>query len=444
MEPNTSTGRGGAVSGEDLAALYDDLKAADRAIARAVTRAGQLAGSGVCERVEGGPLEWAIGMVCRLTGADRRMVVAAGETLRHLPTVSRLWADELVSWGQIRAIVLAVRRLPVAKRRELDARIAASITAYGGIDAFDPDHLVEAVDVAAAELGDAAHAERRERRQAAANFLSLQGSLDGRVRGYFDYDPVNGAVVVNGLDAASPRPQATGDGEPGQPTSRAKQYAAGLVEMAAEYLGGANSATTTKGHTRRRRRARPLLIAHVQVSDVTRGGGGVLELNVRGRLSRICGATLEMLARDADMQAVLFEGARPLAVSRKLRADKIPDDVRLAVLARDMGDRFPGSQDPVGHLDVHHFRHRQDGGLNDVDNLGGFSRRTHLGRIHKHGWRISIDPATGIITACRRDRVWRSLPRSAGLARAPDDDPPPRNHRSHQPRTQTSQDALPF
>jgi hypothetical protein len=422
MQSNVRTD-GAAPTGDDLAALFDELKTADRAIQRAVVLAGQLAGSGVCERVEGGPLEWALGMVCRLTGADRRMIVAAGETLADLPTVRRLWAGALVSWGQIRGIVLAVRRLPVAKRAELDARIAASITAYGGIDAFDPDHLVEAVDVAAAELSDPRNAERREDRQRGANFLSLQLATDGRVRGYFDYDPVEGAVVVNGLDAASPRPKATEDPEPGQPTTRGKQYAAGLVEMAAEYLGGANSGVAPSGSKRRRRRARPLLVAHVQAGDVARGAGGIVELNVRGRLSRICAATLEILARDADVQAVIFDGARPLAVSRKLRAEKIPDDIRTAVLARDMGDRFPGSQDPVGHLDVHHLRHREHGGTNDIDNLAGFSRRTHLGRIHKHGWRIALDPTTGIITARRRQRAWRSLPRSAGLARPPDTRP---------------------
>lgn len=412
-------------------------------------RAGELVGSGVCERVEGGPLEWAIGMVCRMTGADGRMIVAAGETLRHLPTVDQLWAEGHVSWGQIRAIVLAVRRLPVAKRRELDEQIAASITEYGGIDAFGPDHLVEAVDVAAAELGDARTADRREARQPDANFLSLQLSTEGRVRGYFDYDPVNGAIVVNGLDAASPQPEATNDHQPGEPTTRGKQYAQGLVEMAAEYLGGANSGQIGADGTRtRRRRALPLLVSHVQTGDVTRGEGGILELNLRGRLTRISAATLEIIARDADLQAVIFDGARPLAVSRKLRAEHIPDDIRFAVAARDLTDRFPGSNDPIEHL--HHFRHREHDGDNDTDNLGGFSKRSHLWRIHKLGWRVSLDPKTGIVTARRRGRSWRSLPRSTGLVRPPDTRPPDRGSAPAAPRasrrssTPAEADALPF
>ena len=423
----------------DVEALYADLKIADAAIRRAVVRAGQLSGSGVVERVEGGPLEWALGMACRLTGSDRRMIVAAGETLEHLPTVSALWAQQLISWGQVRAIVLAVRRLPISGRAAVDARVAATVAAYDGIDVFDPDHLVDAVDRAVAELSDPRNAERREERAPLANFVAVQLSLDGRVKGWFDYDQVNGAVVINGLDAASTAPSATADPQPDQPTTRGQQYAAGLVEMASEYLSGVNGDLPRAGEPealaprRRRRRARPLVIVHVDVADITRGEAGVLELNVRGRLARITSATLDLLSRDADMRAVLFDGARPLAVSSKLHADKISDDVRLAVRARDMGDRWPGSNAPIGHTEIHHFTHRADGGTNDLDKLGSFNRDVHLNRIHKHGWKVSLDPPTGIITIRRKGRTWRSLPRTVGLARPPDNRPadrgPPRSAR---------------
>ena len=443
----------------DVAALYADLKIADAAIRRAVVRAGQLSGSGVVERVEGGPLEWALGMACRLTGADRRMIVAAGETLAHLPTVSALWAQQLISWGQVRAIVLSVRRLPVAGRAAVDARIAATLDAYDGIDLFDPDHLIDAVDRAVAELSDPRNAERREQRAPSANFVAVQQSLDGRVKGWFDYDQVNGSIVLNGLDAASPTPTATPDRQPDQPTTRGQQYAAGLVEMASEYLAGVNSDLPSAGDSddtaapRRRRRARPLLIVHVDIADITRGEGGILELNVRGRLARITSATLDLLSTDADMRAVLFDGARPLAVSSKLHADKVPGDVRLAVRARDMGDRWPGSNAPIGHTELHHFTHRANGGTHDVDTLGSFTRDVHLNRIHKHGWNVSLDPATAIVTIKRKGRTWRSLPRTVGLARPPDNRPADRAPPGGTPRTpragdqaaaQTAHETLPF
>jgi hypothetical protein len=94
-------------AGTDLSALVDALREADRLVARAVLLAGRLAGTGVCERVEGLPLEHFIGLAARMTGADRRMLVAAGETLADLPTVARLFETGALSWGQVRAIVVA-------------------------------------------------------------------------------------------------------------------------------------------------------------------------------------------------------------------------------------------------------------------------------------------------------------------------------------------------
>lgn len=67
-----------------------------------------------------------------------------------------------------------------------------------------------------------------------------------------------------------------------------------------------------------------------------------------------------------------------------------------------MGDRWPGSNAPIGHAELHHFQHRADGGTNDVDNLGSFTRDVHLNRIHKHGWTVSLDPATAMITITRK------------------------------------------
>lgn len=148
------------------------------------------------------------------------------------------------------------------------------------------------------------------------------------------------------------------------------------------------------------------------------------------------------------MRAVLFDGARPLAVSSKLRAEKIPDDVRMAVRARDMGDRWPGSNAPLGHTEIHHFKHRADGGIHDVGNLASFTRDVHLNRIHKHGWKVSLDPSTAMITVKRNGRTWRSLPRTVGLARPPDNRPadrsPPRGDPAAGAGQDQSAEPLPF
>ena len=157
-------------------------------------------------------------------------------------------------------------------------------------------------------------------------------------------------------------------------------------------------------------RARPLINVHVDFSQLTVNNAGMLELNVRGPLPRISLATLELLSRDADCRAVIFDGKRPLAVSRKLRAKDIPADVAFAAGARDHGDRWPGSRDPVGSTENHHIKPRSKGGLHFIDDLVRLSRRHHV-IGHKHQWKMRLDPRTGIFTITRGKRTWRSLPR---------------------------------
>lgn len=402
----------------DLAALQAAVGEAERHLARAVALAGRLAASGVCEQVEGLPLEHWLGLAARLTGADRRMLIAAGEVLADLPTVRGLFADGTISWGQVRAIVGASRRLPVAERAALDARVAATVAEHDGVDGFDPDQLVWAVDVAVDELRNPRTVERQEQRRAEADFLAVQGSFDGGMRLYGQFAPVAAATIVNALDAAAGRPVGDGcDGAPESPTGRAKQYAAALTGVCADWLGGDTE-----------RPARPLLVAHVDVSQVTATPHGTVELGVRGPLPRIGAATLEALAGDADVRAVVFDGARPLSVTDKVRAKTIPAATRTAVAARDGGCRFPGSTDPLAHCDVHHLRHQTDGGDHDPDNLAAISRRYHT-LIHRRGWTLVLDPPSGQITARRRGRRWRSLPRGTALAEvageSDDRSPPP-------------------
>ncbi len=129
---------------EELGLLLDDVRRAEHHLARAVIRAGRLASSGVSEAVEGLPLDLLLGVACRLTGADRRMLIAAGETLADLPAVSTLFTEGGLSWGQVRAITTAAKRLSADARAVLDARVAASAAG-----AADPDDLVWAVQAAA-------------------------------------------------------------------------------------------------------------------------------------------------------------------------------------------------------------------------------------------------------------------------------------------------------
>ncbi len=360
------------------------------------------------------------------------MLIAAGETLADLPAVSTLFTEGGLSWGQVRAITTAAKRLSADARAVLDARVAASAA-----DAVDPDDLVWAVQAAADELRAPREVERAEVRRRESRFVSVQAALDGGVRLYGEFDAVTAAPILNALDTAAGPPTPThtaahaaaadggvdsadaaadGDGQaPGWSAgSRSRQYATALARIAADWLGGDT-----------RRPARPLLIAHVQVADLTASAAGTVELNVRGPLPRLTARLADGLAADADIRAVVFDGARPLAVSDKLTAASISTKTRIAVQARDRGCRFPGSQDPVGHSDVHRLVHREHGGDHHPDNLVLLSRRHHT-LTHHHGWTLTLEPDTGQITATRRTRTWRSLPRGTPLT-------PPARHDPDRP-----------
>src|SRR5699024_4719848 len=131
---------------------------------------------------------------------------------------------------------------------------------------------------------------------------------------------------------------------------------------------------------------------------------------LRGPLAKIGAATLKALAEDADVKAVLFDKARPLAVTSKLHANNIPAVTRFAVAARDMGDRWPASQAPLEHTDQHHIRERRNGGTHDPDNLISTGRSPHVA-IHAHAWDVALNGATGVATFTRGSRKFQSLPR---------------------------------
>jgi hypothetical protein len=84
----------------ELATLVEEVRGAERLLARAVVRAGRLASAGVAERAAGQSLELVLGTACRQTGADRATLVTAGEVVADMPVVRGLFLAGDVSWGQ--------------------------------------------------------------------------------------------------------------------------------------------------------------------------------------------------------------------------------------------------------------------------------------------------------------------------------------------------------
>jgi Domain of unknown function (DUF222) len=74
-------------------------------------------------------------------------------------------------------------------------------------------------------------------------------------------------------------------------------------------------------------------------------------------------------------------------------SDSIPGSVRRAVMLRDQHCAWPGGCDrPAAASDVHHIRHKSDGGETSVHNCGLFCEFHHETCIHRWGWTITLHP----------------------------------------------------
>ena len=74
-------------------------------------------------------------------------------------------------------------------------------------------------------------------------------------------------------------------------------------------------------------------------------------------------------------------------------SDSIPGHIRRAVMLRDRHCAWPGGCDrPASASDVHHIRHKSDGGETSLQNLGLFCEFHHETCIHRWGWKIILHP----------------------------------------------------
>ena len=83
----------------------------------------------------------------------------------------------------------------------------------------------------------------------------------------------------------------------------------------------------------------------------------------------------------------------------------IPAAIRRAVILRDQHCRFPGGCDqPAAGCEVHHLRHRKDGGPTSVKDCALFCFFHHQGVIHQWGWTVVLNP-DGTTTAWNKDKT---------------------------------------
>jgi hypothetical protein len=83
----------------------------------------------------------------------------------------------------------------------------------------------------------------------------------------------------------------------------------------------------------------------------------------------------------------------------------IPAAIRRAVILRDQHCRFPGGCDqPAAGCEVHHLRHRADGGPTSVKDCALFCCFHHQVVIHQWGWTVVLNP-DGTTTAWNKDKT---------------------------------------
>jgi len=73
-------------------------------------------------------------------------------------------------------------------------------------------------------------------------------------------------------------------------------------------------------------------------------------------------------------------------------SDSIPGHIRRAVLLRDRTCAWPRCGRPAVHCDVHHLRHKQDGGETSLGNLILLCQYHHDICIHRRGWQLVLHP----------------------------------------------------
>jgi hypothetical protein len=178
----------------ELAGVLEAVAGAEQRMLDAVVGLSRLLASDEVAQATGVPVEQWLGIVCRLTRMDRRLLLRLGRLLERFPALRAGVEAGRVSFAQLRGVGMVLRQAPAVIDVDLDRLLVRLLAELVGAD---PDVLVDQVRQAIVELLPPVSVEESE---TITNSLYLQPNLSrtgGRFAG--EYDAAGMAI----LDAAT-------------------------------------------------------------------------------------------------------------------------------------------------------------------------------------------------------------------------------------------------
>jgi hypothetical protein len=319
-----------------LATVLEQLRSADQLIARALEGILLLHDRADVLAITGVGLESWLMTIARRTRTDARMLLAAAEMLRRLPSLRAAFQAGQVSWAQVRAVALKARPLPTHLDDRVDAAVAAALDGAGGAE---PDAVTRVIAWSLAAL----HPDRTtqtERAESDREFLAMQPRLDGsggRLWGELSatswavvdaaLHPVKGPcgpadddaardandASADAANASLPAPDQDGN-RPGDPTGRDR--ARRLVALLEATLPGAAAGAGTGGSGRDgagsgAAASRPQLLLRADLDMLLQRAEtpATLLTTLLGGHARVSAATARRLLdeRGADLRTVVLD-----------------------------------------------------------------------------------------------------------------------------------------
>jgi len=132
-----------------------------------------------------------------------------------------------------------------------------------------------------------------------------------------------------------------------------------------------------------------------QEDDLSKGLSREAWRALRHAMARLA---VDLVSGPAGVAAILRQGlldrpyntpSLPLDIGYSA---SIPWQIRRAVLLRDRKCAWPRCGRPAVYCDVHHLRHKADGGETSLDNLALVCQFHHDVCIHRRGWQLALHP----------------------------------------------------